>query len=182
MISPERARQLDCQIRPAVRTDLERIVQIEHESFPTPWPYDLLVDHLRQEGFLVAEVGGYLVGYIIVGMKIPSFFSRLERRTMQLFTGEEHEEPQIGHIMNIAIDPKYRKLGLAKALLRAGIAYLKQFQSEEIELEVRIDNAAAIALYERFGFTIKDQISNYYSDGDDAYLMNVKTSALVDPA
>ena len=182
MISPERAAKSAYRIRPAERADLERVVQIEHDSFPTPWPYDLLADHLQQDGFLIAEVDNFLVGYVIVGVKIPSFFARLERRTMQLFTGEEREEPQIGHVMNIAVDPNYRKLGLGKALLKEGIEYLKKLDAAEIELEVRVDNAPAIALYERFGFTIIDRIRNYYSDGDDAFLMNVKTAALVYPS
>jgi ribosomal-protein-alanine N-acetyltransferase len=169
-----RREELPVVIRRAQRLDLERVVQIEQASFPTPWPYDLLAQHLEEDGFLVAELEGLLVGYIIVAMKIPSFFARLERRTLQLLKGEEIPEPQVGHIMNLAVIPAYRKQGLGRRMLVHGIEYLKNLGAQEIELEVRVDNTPALALYEQFDFTFKERMKHYYSNGDDAYLMNLK--------
>jgi ribosomal-protein-alanine N-acetyltransferase len=167
--------QRPLRIRQAEWGDLDRIVQIEHASFPTPWPRELLGRYLGEEGFLVAESEGGLIGYLIVGLKMASFFARLERRTRQLLRGEAIPEPQIGHVLNIAIDPRYRRRGLGAALLQRGLEYLTRLGAEEIELEVRVDNAAAIALYRRFGFSIKERLRNYYSNGDDAFLMGLRS-------
>jgi ribosomal-protein-alanine N-acetyltransferase len=181
VISPVESSQEEnapLHIRPAQKTDLERVMQIEHDAFPTPWPYELLRQHLDEDGFLVAEIGGLLIGYIIVGMKIPNLFARLERRTVRLLTGEELPQPQIGHVMNIAVDPHFRRKGLGRELLKQGIAYMKKLGAEEIELEVRVDNGPAIALYHQFGFAIKERLRNYYSNGDDAFLMHQNLTAI----
>ncbi|MBI3659063.1 GNAT family N-acetyltransferase [Candidatus Acetothermia bacterium] len=172
--APEKKEPQPYRIRRAEKMDLERVMQIEHESFPTPWPYDLLAQHMCEDGFLVAEIEAMLIGYIIVGMKVPSLFSRLERRTLQLLRGEELPEPEVGHVMNIAVDPRFRRHGLGRELLRHGMDYLKNLGADEIELEVRVDNEPAIALYNQFGFEVKERICNYYSNGDDAFLMNAK--------
>jgi ribosomal-protein-alanine N-acetyltransferase len=43
-------------------------------------------------------------------------------------------------------------------------------------LEVRAGNAAAIALYERFGFTTVGRRPGYYADGEDALVMCLRVS------
>ena len=172
--APEKTEPQPFRIRRAENLDLERVMQIEHESFPTPWPYDLLIQHMSEDGFLVAEIETMLIGYIIVGMKVPSLFSRLERRTLQLLRAEELPEPKVGHVMNIAVDPRFRRHGLGRELLRHGMDYLKNLGADEVELEVRVDNEPAIALYNQFGFEVTERIRNYYSNGDDAFLMNAK--------
>ena len=40
-------------------------------------------------------------------------------------------------------------------------------------LEVRVSNAAAIALYEQLGFLQVGRRKGYYQDGEDAILMNM---------
>jgi ribosomal-protein-alanine N-acetyltransferase len=162
------------RVRKAEERDLPRIMEIERGSFSNPWPEALLRSYLGEEGFLVGEENGRIVGYILVGLKSPSFFSRLERRTKLLFgleRGDEDPDLHIGHVMNLAVDPSYRHRGLGTELLRAGLAYLKGLGARLVELEVRTANEEAIRLYRRFGFTIDRLISHYYSDGEDAYLM-----------
>lgn len=163
-------------IRKANSADLKRIMEIEVKSFFSPWPAELLSRHLGEDGFLVYEQEGIVIGYMIVGLKIPSLFARLERRTQELLWGkqeqeEEEEEEFVGHIMNLAIDPAYRRKGLGSELLTKGLEYLQQLGAQTVELEVRVGNEAAIKLYQKFGFVIKDRIKNYYHNGDDAYLM-----------
>lgn len=161
-------------IRKAEERDLPRVMEIERGSFSSPWPEALLRSYLGEEGFLVGEEDGKVVGYILIGLKTPSFFSRLERRTRLLFgleQGDEDPDLHIGHVMNLAVDPSYRRRGLGTELLRAGLAYLKRLGARQVELEVRTENEEAIRLYRRFGFTIDRLISHYYSNGDDAYLM-----------
>ncbi|MGQ9733918.1 MAG: GNAT family N-acetyltransferase, partial [Candidatus Bipolaricaulia bacterium] len=162
------------RIRKAEERDLPRVMEIERSSFSNPWPEALLRSYLGEDGFLVGEEDGKIVGYILIGLKTPSLFSRLERRTRLLFgleRGEEDPDLHIGHVMNLAVDPSYRHQGRGAELLQAGLTYLKGLGAKQVELEVRTENEEAIRLYRRFGFTIDRLINHYYSDGDDAYLM-----------
>jgi ribosomal-protein-alanine N-acetyltransferase len=159
-------------MRRATAADLDRILEIERLSFPAPWPRDYLAQHLGNDGFMVVEHEARVVGYTVIGVKIPSFLARLERRTRALLTGQEPEEPPpVGHILNIAVDPAFRGRGLGKRLLEYALEYCRQLGAEQIELEVRTGNDAAIALYQKYGFVIRELVPCYYSDGEDAFVM-----------
>jgi len=158
-------------VRPATERDLPQILEIERASFPTPWPEWLLRTHLGEEGFLVYEDEGKVLGYIIVGIKIPSLLSRLEKRTRALVGLPVDLEERTGHIMNLAVAPAFRRRGYGKLLLERGLEYLRGLGADCVELEVRVGNGAAIRLYEKYGFSIKERLPRYYRDGEDAYLM-----------
>jgi len=159
-------------MRRATVTDLERILEIERLSFPAPWPRDYLAQHLGDDGFMVIEHEARVVGYTVIGVKIPSFLARLERRTRALLTGKEAEElPPVGHILNIAVDPAFRGRGLGKRLLEYALEYCRGLGAERVELEVRTGNDAAIALYQKYGFEIRELVPCYYSNGEDAFVM-----------
>nr|BAL58912.1 ribosomal-protein-alanine N-acetyltransferase [Candidatus Acetothermum autotrophicum] len=159
-------------MRRAVAADLERILEIERLSFAAPWPRDYLAQHLGDDGFVVIEHENRVVGYTVIGIKIPSFLARLERRTRALLTGQEPEElPPVGHILNIAVDPAYRGRGLGKRLVEYALEYCRRLGAEQVELEVRTSNEPAIALYRKYGFVIRERVPYYYSDGEDAFVM-----------
>lgn len=66
----------------------------------------------------------------------------------------------------IWVSVNYRKNGIASKLLD------KMFEEkfDNVTLEVRSSNIAAIKLYEKYGFRIVSTRHNYYGD-EDAYLM-----------
>ncbi len=159
-------------MRRATMDDLGRILEIERLSFSAPWPRDYLAQHLGDDGFVVIEHENRVVGYTVIGIKIPSFLARLEQRTRALLTGQEPEEPPpVGHILNIAVDPAFRGRGLGKRLLEYALEYCRRLGAKQIELEVRTGNDAAIALYQKYGFEIRELRPCYYSDGEDAFVM-----------
>ncbi len=160
-------------VRVATERDLPRVLEIERASFPNPWPEPLLRGHLGEGGFLVYEDDetGEVVGYIIAGLRIPSFFERLERRTRALVGLPVDPDGRRGHIMNFAVDPRRRGRGVGEALLREGLEYLRVLGAETAELEVRADNRAAIKLYEKHGFRVKERLPGYYGPGQDGLLM-----------
>ena len=49
-------------------------------------------------------------------------------------------------------------------------------KSDEIYLEVRTSNDAAIHMYEKLNFEIRSKLRSYYRDGEDAYLMALELS------
>ena len=66
-------------------------------------------------------------------------------------------------MMNVAVSPAYRRQGIGRALVLALCEALKtRMQATVLTLEVRDSNAAAIALYQGFGFEEVGRRKNYY--------------------
>jgi [ribosomal protein S18]-alanine N-acetyltransferase len=138
-------------IRSLGYADLPQVIAVERRAFPTPWSLAMFVLELsKPSGVCLAAIDadtGKLVGYLIC--------SRYDL---------------VWHLMNIAVDPGSRRRGIARAMLeelleRAG-------QGDQYTLEVRTSNAAAITLYERFGFRPAGTRRRYYRDtGEDAMIM-----------
>ena len=71
-----------------------------------------------------------------------------------------------GHVHSTAVEPAYRKKGFGKMLFLHALASAKH----RLWLEVRSNNAGAIAFYRRMGMKISGRVSNYY-ENDDALIM-----------
>lgn len=73
-----------------------------------------------------------------------------------------------GWIATIAVASRYQRRGIGSALLRA---CEMQFPVPRARLTVRMSNEGAISLYKREGYVTTDIWKAYYSDGEDAMLM-----------
>ena len=72
--------------------------------------------------------------------------------------------------MNVAIHPDRRRQGIARDLIEQ--LFEETGPSARITLEVRVSNAPAIEMYERFGFKHAGRRRRYYHDnGEDALIM-----------
>ena len=138
-------------VRKMKKEDLDRVSQIEKECFSTPWSRDAFEDMIDNEAalYMVAEDNGYIVancGVIVAA-------------------GE-------GDICNVAVDPSYRKRGIAKLLLtRIMEEASKELSVYAFTLEVRISNRAAISLYEKLGFVNEGIRPGFYtSPKEDAVI------------
>ena len=65
-------------------------------------------------------------------------------------------------ILRIGTRPDYQRQGIASLLFAELKTHLKEIQVENLLLEVRADNAPAIALYEQQGFTVIHKRKGYY--------------------
>ncbi len=76
------------------------------------------------------------------------------------------------HITNIAVSPDYRRQHIGEALLTTIIESSRKAMVKYITLEVRVSNAPAIALYEKYGFKSLGVRKGYYQNNDeDALIM-----------
>jgi ribosomal-protein-alanine N-acetyltransferase len=76
-------------------------------------------------------------------------------------------------VCNIATVPEFRGMGVGKALTLALIESARETGASVVMLEVRESNAAAIALYEKAGFTLVGKRKNFYAlPREDALLYN----------
>ncbi|NIM81976.1 MAG: GNAT family N-acetyltransferase, partial [Candidatus Aminicenantes bacterium] len=81
------------------------------------------------------------------------------------------------HILNLAVSPRFRRTGIGSMLLRDALDELKRSKPDTklITLEVRESNAAAINIYEKFGFKITGKRIGYYQKPhEDAVIMELK--------
>lgn len=75
---------------------------------------------------------------------------------------------RIARIYSLAVDPARRGCGIGKRLIGEAEKEARRRNCTTLKLEVRIENRAAIALYEKSGFTRCGLKANYYEDGTDA--------------
>jgi len=68
------------------------------------------------------------------------------------------------HINSVAIDDCWRRQGLASRLLREVCRDARDSGATQATLEVRRSNTAALALYERLGFTSEGVRQDYYQN------------------
>ena len=75
-------------------------------------------------------------------------------------------------MMNIAVRPDFRRLGVAESLVSALCDHLRRRQVRSLSLEVRASNAPAKALYEKLGFAQVGCRPNYYkAPKEDALIL-----------
>jgi ribosomal-protein-alanine N-acetyltransferase len=131
--------------------DLDDVLVVEHLSFTLPWSKRMFEDELSnpQAHYLVLELGEHVIGY-------GGFWKILDE----------------GHITNIAVHRDFRGKSYGKKLLKALLEHARNLGIHALTLEVRVSNAAAIALYEGFGFEKAGVRKRYYADNqEDALIM-----------
>ena len=144
---------LSVRIRRAKIADITRIVAIEDASFPDPWNRETFLEVIECYGpFFVAEYEGQVLGFVTAALED---------------TGQEI----YGHIMNIAVDPSYRKIGIGQKLVSRVEFECLIAGATAMQLEVRQSNVAAQEFYRRIGYLQALTIAGYYADGEDAVLM-----------
>jgi ribosomal-protein-alanine N-acetyltransferase len=79
---------------------------------------------------------------------------------------------QVWHLMNVAVSPDRRRLGVASGMIRRLLEETGSGGELPITLEVRVSNREAIAMYEGLGFRSAGVRPRYYQDnGEDALIM-----------
>ena len=129
------------RIRSGAPADAAALTAIERRCFGDPWSETSFRDALRASWSfgLVAEQADGIIGYLIA-----------------------REAAGTGEILNLAVDPPYRRQGIAHELLVAGLRALDRRGTSEVYLEVRVSNEAAQSLYQRAGFGPVGRRRGYY--------------------
>ena len=79
-----------------------------------------------------------------------------------------------GHTVSIAVLPEYRRSKVATKLINASSEAMREYGADELFLEVRMSNTAAVKLYESLEYKIVKELRHYYRDMEGAYLMAQK--------
>jgi len=67
-------------------------------------------------------------------------------------------------ISNLAVHPKFRRQGIARRLVEAGVEFARERGAKRISLEVRAENVPARALYKGLGFFPVDSVTKMRTD------------------
>ena len=142
-------------IRPMEIDDLKKVLEIEKQSFPFPWTYDLFFSELTRNiyaRYFVLEEDNEVVGYLGLWHKGRSF-----------------------HITNIAITEKLRRKGYGEKFLKFIEKVAANYRIKKISLEVRRSNCIAQDMYRKYGYKVMRVLRNYYQEEkEDALVMEKK--------
>jgi ribosomal-protein-alanine N-acetyltransferase len=78
-------------------------------------------------------------------------------------------------VLNFAVSPEARGLGIGAMLLREALTWGTEFGAVQAILEVRASNVLALRFYERHNFQIVGRRARYYTEPtEDALLLTAK--------
>lgn len=132
------------KLRAAGPDDAEVLAALHATAFPEGWPAGLIADLMASPG----------AGALVIEDAAP--------QAMVLWRAAGGE----GEILTLAVDPRRRREGLGRLLVEAASGLAREAGAEALFLEVALDNAAAIALYERAGFSQVGRRPGYYGRAD----------------
>jgi len=135
-------------IRPFEFDDSRAVLDMEESIFnePNPLLY-AMIESRPVEGFIVAEESGEVCGYLLGTLLMDE-----------------------ARILLIAVKESRRRQGIGSRLVREYIESVKG-RASMVRLEVRSSNLAAQTFYFKLGFRFIGMVSNYYRNGDNAYIM-----------
>jgi ribosomal-protein-alanine N-acetyltransferase len=131
---------------------LDDIIAIEERSFKKPWTKEMFLSSLSNKKlrFKVALEDGKTAGFCL--------YWTIEGET---------------EILNIAVDPLFRRRSIANNMLEYMEKDAKTENSKAVFLEVRESNAPAVNLYLSFGFQKIGIRKKYYVDEDAIVLRKI---------
>ncbi|MCX9085837.1 MAG: N-acetyltransferase [Candidatus Methanoperedens sp.] len=146
-----RGRSLTPHIRQATKDDLSALLSLEKICFKEETFHIHQIQYLLLKAksiVLLAETDGNIVGSMIILLRKHILNAR---------------------IYSLNVHPEYRRKGVASSLMDFALDQLEKKGYGNISLETGINNNAARNLYFSKGFNIDRRLSNYYSNGDDAF-------------
>lgn len=168
-------------IRPLTDADLSRLVELEQELFaPAAWTRGMLAEELRGWGRWYVGIDEPPADDVPAPAgqdgAAPDAPHGAARRLVAYaglwFDGE------VAQVMTIGVARSAQRRGLGARLLAALVTRARELGARSVMLEVRVDNDAAIALYERHGFVTVGRRPRYYHPGGiDALVMELDLGA-----
>ncbi len=141
----------DVTFRPMNALDLVSIFDIEKRAYAKEsWSMAQLKEELASKNrwYLVAEKNSSVVGYV-GGLCVDG----------------------VTDVLTLTVHPDFRRLGIARELLRRLIDWSRTQKATAMMLEMRIGNVEAEPLYLAFGFVEISHRDNYYGPGLTAIIM-----------
>jgi [ribosomal protein S18]-alanine N-acetyltransferase len=130
-------------LRSMERRDLDRVMEIETQSYAEPWLREHFLYELETSAItrlMVIEKKDRIQGYVGIWLLLPEI-----------------------HITNITVAPECRFQGLGSRMMEYVMNLTYELRVKQVTLEVRHNNMSALALYRKFGFEVRGMRKNYYT-------------------
>jgi ribosomal-protein-alanine N-acetyltransferase len=140
-------------IRHATLLDLSDLDRIEQECFSTPWSKELIrgaIYNSRYDVRVIQPREQSVLGFYIA-----------------------HTVQRRSNLDNLAVDRRERQRGLGRRLIDDWIQRSRNQSLGSLTLQVNSLNLVAQTLYLNYGFRIQRLLRGYYTNGDDAYEMEL---------
>lgn len=156
---------LEAQFQTMTADALDEVLRVEQLAYPHPWTRGNFSDSLKSGyhaqmltgGSLGQDSGAALLGYFVAMMGVDEV-----------------------HLLNITVAPEHQRQGWSRIMLDALVLWARARGAQWLWLEVRVSNARAKAVYERYGFRHVGVRRNYYpssvagpSKREDALVMSL---------
>lgn len=105
------------------------------------YPEERFREAVRERSLYVARLGGVIVGYVSVKLRSYDWPGMVKRKVM--------------YIDEIAVEESLRNQGIGTAMMEDVHALAEAFGCTDLQLGVYPQNDAAVAFYEKCGFTIR---------------------------
>lgn len=120
--------------------DVASVMVIERQAYPFPWTSGNFLDSLKAGYTMrVLKERGVMIGYVVWMQVVDEV-----------------------HLLNIALSPARQGRGLGAWMMRQLMAWVRELAIDQILLEVRPSNTAAIRLYRKLGFQEIGLRKGYY--------------------
>ncbi|QIL83123.1 ribosomal protein S18-alanine N-acetyltransferase [Diaphorobacter sp. HDW4A] len=135
---------------------LEALLEVEKSAYTHPW---------TRGNFIDAMASGYQIQVLLLGDELLGYFVAMQ--------GVDEV-----HLLNITVAPPHQRQGLAHLLLQALVLWARSQNTQWLWLEVRVGNARAREVYEKFGFRRVGERKRYYpadmGEREDAIVMSIQ--------
>lgn len=153
------AMPLDFAVRHATPGDLEALVRLAHD-----------VEHAAHwDG---GSFRGYLLGKDPGILQRTALLAVANGQAVGFAAGSYLEGDEAAELLNLGVEERFRRHGVARALVTALQAWAQDQGARALDLEVRVSNAVAQSVYQRLGFVQAGRRAGYYQHpAEDALLL-----------
>lgn len=146
------------EIRFLTSKDLREVLAL-NSQFRSPWSDDVIVSDLNNKS--IDEVS--YIGAFATTMEAPLLGYAV--------LGKECNVKKCGVLMALIVHRDYLRMGIGTQLILSVSDCAEYLRYKRLKLRVRKSNFPAISLYEKLSFKKESIRENYYSDGEDAFVM-----------
>ncbi len=128
--------------------------------------YEIEVECFGNESFSLLEYRRLLSNHNSIPIKAV-----LKKRIIGFVIGMYQMSNRICTIVTINVKPKYRKKGVGFELMISLERGLETLNCREVMAQTRVNNTAALNLFDKLGFSKTSRLLNYYPNGTDVFEM-----------
>ncbi len=145
------------EIRAATPADVDAVEDYHHRCFTKTYASQLLAGEFEAPDR--AGTGQQLHDWFLPGSDVQTWVAVVDGAPIGHVSISGHQ------LVHLFVEPDHHGTGLGRHLLVQGEAMMAERGHTDLELHARFENLAAIAFYERAGWTVTDRVIHTVEHG-----------------